>query len=86
MGASRRFGFLIDTDQYARLRALARRRETSVAELTLGAVRDFCLKSPADREPLVKGMLGLKLPNIDWKKAKKEIETTHVGALGSAHE
>jgi hypothetical protein len=85
MPARRRIQFLIDAEEFRLLRALARRRKTSVAELIRYAVREFYLKAPADRESLVKAILGFKLPNINWKKAKKEIETAHVGALGSAH-
>jgi hypothetical protein len=84
MAAGRRFEFLMDTDQYAQLRALARRRKTSVAELIRGAVREFYFKSPADRKPLVDAILDLRLPNIDWTKAKKDIESAHAGALGPA--
>jgi hypothetical protein len=32
------------------------------------------LKTPADRKPLVEDILSLKLPRIDWRKAKREIE------------
>lgn len=84
MAAGRRFEFLMETDQYEQLRALARRRKTSVGELIRRAVREFHLKSPADRKSLVDAILDLRLPNIDWTKAKKDIESVHAGALGSA--
>lgn len=61
----------MDTDQYAQLRALARRRKTPVAELIRGAVREFYFTPPADRKLLVDGIPGLKLPNVAWRKAKK---------------
>ncbi len=41
------------------------------------AVRETYLHAPADRKPLVESILNLNLPNIDWKKAKKEIEAAH---------
>jgi hypothetical protein len=85
MAASRRFEFLMDTDQYAQLRALARRRKTSVAELIRCAVRSSYLKAPADRELLVNAILDLELPNIDWTKAKKDIRTARAGDLNSTH-
>jgi len=79
MAARRRFEFLMDTDQYAQLRALARWRKTSVAELIHGAVREFYFTPPADRKLLVDGILGLKLPDIAWRKAKKRVEAAHAG-------
>jgi len=84
MAAGRRFEFLMDTDQFEQLRALARRRKTSVGELIRRAVREFCFTPPADRKPLVDAILDLRLPNIDWTKAKQDIESAHADALGSA--
>jgi hypothetical protein len=84
MAAGRRFEFLMDTDHYAQLCALARRRKTSVPELIRGAVRESYFKAPEDRKLLVDSILAIKLPNIDWTKAKKGIESAHAGALGSA--
>jgi hypothetical protein len=79
MAATRRTQLLMDPDEFRQLRALARRRKTSVAELIRGAVRECYLEAPADRSPLVETILDLKLPNIDWRKAKKEIEAAHAG-------
>jgi hypothetical protein len=79
MAATRRTQLLMDLDELKQLRALARRRKTSVAELMRSAVRQCYLKAPADRKPLVEAILDLKLPNIDWRKAKKEIEAAHAG-------
>jgi hypothetical protein len=67
----------MDPDEFKQLRALARRRKTSVAELIRTAVRESYLKAPADRKPLVESILALNLPCIDWKKAKREIEEAH---------
>jgi hypothetical protein len=77
MAATRRTQLLMDHDEFKRLRAIARRRKTSVAELIRSAVRESYLQTPADRKPLVESILALKLPSIDWKKAKKEIEAAH---------
>ena len=79
MPATRRTQLLMNPDEFKQLRALARRRKTSVAELIRCAVRESYLKAPADRKPLVEAILDLKLPKIDWKKAKKEIEAAHAG-------
>jgi len=74
MAATRRTQLLMDPEEFKQLRALARRRKTSVAELIRCAVRVSYLKTPADRKPLVEHILSLKLPRIDWRKAKREIE------------
>ncbi len=79
MAATRRTQLLMDPDEFRQLRLLARRRRTSVAELIRCAVREYYLKAPADRTPLVDAILDLHLPRIDWKKAKKEIEAAHAG-------
>jgi hypothetical protein len=67
----------MDPNEFRQLRALARRRKTSVAELIRSALRESYLKAPADRKPIVEAILNLKLPNIDWRRAKKEIEAAH---------
>ena len=77
--ATRPTQFLMDPDEFKQLRALARRRKTSVAELIRCAVRESYLQAPADRKPLVEAILALQLPKIDWKNAKKEIEAAHAG-------
>jgi hypothetical protein len=79
MAATRRTQLLMDPDEFKQLRALARRRKTSVAELIRCSLRESYLKAPADRRALVEAILDLKLPKIDWKKAKKEIEAAHAG-------
>ncbi len=79
MAATRRTQLLMDPGEFRKLRALARRKKTSVAELIRCAVRATYLKAPEDRKLLVDSILALKLPNIDWRKAKKEIEAAHAG-------
>jgi hypothetical protein len=69
----------MNPDELRQLRALARRRKTSVSELIRCAVRESYLKAPADRRPLVEAIFDLKLPKVGWRKAKKEIEAAHAG-------
>jgi hypothetical protein len=80
MAATRRTEVLMNPDEFGQLRVLARRRKTSVAALIRCAVRQCYLKAPADRSPHVEAILDLKLPNIDWRSAKKEIEAGHAGS------
>jgi hypothetical protein len=79
MPATRRTQLLMDPDEFRQLRALARRRKTSVAELIRSAVREAYLAASPDRRPLVEAILKLKLPKMRWKKVKKEIEEAHAG-------
>ena len=66
-------------NEFKQLRARAPRRKTSVAELIRYAIRVSYIKAPVDRKPLLEAILDLKLPKIDWKKGKKEIEAAHAG-------
>jgi len=77
MAATRRTQILMDPDEFKQLRALARQRKTSVGELIRRAVRESYFHPHTDRKRLVDGILNLKLPKIDWPKAKKEIEAAH---------
>ena len=77
MAATRRTQLLMDPDEFKRLRAIARRRKTRWRSSIRTAVRESYLKSPTERKPLVESILALRLPSIDWKKAKKEIEAAH---------
>jgi hypothetical protein len=79
MAATRRIEVLMNPDEFKQLRALARRRKTSVADLIRCAVRESYLRTPVDRKALVEAILALKLPNVDWRTAKKEIEAAHAG-------
>jgi hypothetical protein len=69
----------MDPEEFKQLRALARRKKTSVAELIRSAVRQSYLPTPPDRRRLVEAILELKLPKMNWKKLKKEIEAVHAG-------
>jgi len=79
MSATRRTQLLMDPQEFRRLRALARRRKTSVAELIRSAVRTVYLSPPPDREAIVQDILKMNLPPMDWKKVRKEIEAGHAG-------
>jgi len=78
MPATRRTQLLMDPDEFRRLRSVARRRKTSVAELIRSAVRQAYLVTPPERGPIVDAILSMRLPEISWKRAKKEIEAGHV--------
>ena len=79
MQATRRTQLLMDPEEFRQLRALARRRKTSVAQLIRSAVREAYLMPPPDPKPIVEAILKMKLPRISWQKAKKEIEAAHAG-------
>ena len=78
MAATRRTQLLMDPDEFRRLRALARRKNTSVAELIRTAVRTVYL-TPPDRRAVVEDILKMNLPSMDWNKVRKEIEAGHAG-------
>jgi len=79
MAATRRTQILMEPEEFHRLRALARRRKTSVAELVRKAIRETYLEPIPDRGPIVEEILQMRLPKLDWKRAKKEIEKGHAG-------
>ncbi len=74
MPVTRRTQLLMDPKEFRRLRTLARRRKTTVAELIRSAVRATYLKPQPDRKAVIQSILAMKLPTIEWKRAKKEIE------------
>lgn len=77
MPATHRTQLLMDPGEFRQLRALARRRRTSVAELIRSAVRGAYLSQGVERGPAVEAILGMGIPTIDWKRARKEIEKGH---------
>ena len=77
MAATRRTELLMDPDEFWRLRALARRKKTSVAELIRTAVRAVYLTPPPGRKAIVEDILKMNLPSMDWKKVRMEIEAGH---------
>ncbi len=79
MPATRRTQLLMDPEEFRQLRALARRKRTSVAQLIRVAVRETYLAPLPDRRHHVEAILKLKLPRTSWKKIKREIEAAHAG-------
>jgi len=79
MPGTRRTQLLMDPDEFRRLRAMARQRKTSVAELIRSAVRKVYLESQPDRGAIVEEILSMNLPQITWKEAEKEIQAGHAG-------
>ncbi|HEV2350944.1 MAG TPA: ribbon-helix-helix protein, CopG family [Terriglobia bacterium] len=77
MPATRRTQLLMDPEEFGRLRAQARKRKTSVAELIRSAVREAYLTPEPERAPIVEAILEMDLPKLSWKRAKKEIEAGH---------
>jgi Ribbon-helix-helix protein, copG family len=77
MGGTRRIQLLMNPDELRRLRTLARRKKTSVAELIRVAVRTVYLTPPPDRKAIVQDILKMNLPSMDWNKVRKEIEAGH---------
>jgi hypothetical protein len=71
MAATRRTQPLMDPHEFRRLRALARHKKTSVAELTRTAVRAVYLTPPLDRKAIVQDILKMNLPSLDWNKVRK---------------
>ena len=80
MPATRRTQLLMEPEEFRRLRQLARRKKTSVAELIRTAVREkYLAPAPPDRTAIVESILRMKLPNMDWKRVRSEIEDAHAG-------
>ena len=76
-GCTRRTQLLMEHEEYKRLEPEARRRKTSVAALIRSAVHEACFEPVPDRTPIVEEFLGMNLPTVDWKRARKEIEEGH---------
>jgi hypothetical protein len=76
---TRRTQILLDPEEFRRLRALARQRKVSLAQLIRQAVRQAYLDPAAaeDRLAIVERMLSMNLPVMEWADAKKEIENAH---------
>ena len=80
MAATRCTQLLMDPDDFRRLRALARRKKTSVAELIRTAVRTVYLTPPPDRKAIVEDILKMNLPPMDWKRVRKRIGAGHAAS------
>lgn len=79
MSATRRTQLLMEPAEFRRLRALAKERKTSVAALIRSAVRETYLSPTVERGPIVEAIAAMRLPAIDWKRAKSEIEEARAG-------
>ncbi len=77
MPSTRRTQLLMDPEEFRHLKAIARRRKTSVAELIRSAVREAYLVKQPERGPIVETIVHMRLPKMNWKKIKKEIEAGH---------
>ena len=77
MATTRRTQLLMEPQEFRRLQAVARRRKTSVAELIRSAVREAYLAPQPERGPIVEAILGMGLPGMGWKRARKEVEAGH---------
>lgn len=77
MAATRRTQLLMDPREFRRLRRVAQRKRTSVAELIRSAVRQVYFSRPPKRRATVEAILGMRLPGVDWRSAKKAIESGH---------
>lgn len=80
MPATKRTQFLMEPAEFRRLKGEARRRKTTLAELIRSAVRQvYFAESDAERtrrREAFDTILAIQLPFvIDWKEAKKEIES-----------
>jgi hypothetical protein len=80
MPVTRRTQLLMEPDEFRRLRALARRNKTSVAELIRTAVREkYLTPAQPDRKALVAAIVNMNLGDMDWDKVRSEIEDAHAG-------
>lgn len=77
MAATRRTQLLMEPEEFRRLKAVARRRKTSVAALIRSAVREAYLQPEPERGPIVDAILSMGLPKMDWPRVRKEIEAAH---------
>jgi hypothetical protein len=77
MAATRRTQLLMEPEEFKRLKAEARRRGCSVAELIRSAVRQIYLAPPPEKGHIVDAILSMQLPKMEWERAKKDIESVH---------
>jgi hypothetical protein len=77
MAATHRTQLLMEPEEFKRLKTEAHRRGCSVAELIRSAVRQIYLEPAPPKEQIVEAILSMKLPKIEWERAKKDIESAH---------
>ena len=68
---------LLESDEYARLEAIAAQRRTSVSDLIHEAVRDRYLPLAEQRKRAVEAICQLRIPLPDWETLEKEIAEAH---------
>jgi len=75
MAFTRRAQLLMDPNDFRQLRALARQRKTSVAELIRLAVHAVYFTPPeAERKAIVDEISKMAIPGVSWRRVRKEIE------------
>jgi hypothetical protein len=77
MAATRRTQLLMEPEDYVRLETEARRRNTSVAALIRSAIHNAYFAQSPEKPPIVEEILRMKLPAMNWRRARKEIEAGH---------
>ena len=77
MAATRRTQLLMEPEEFERLKTEAHKRGCSVAELIRTAVRQVYLEPDPKKEQIIDAILSMKLPKIEWERAKKDIEKAH---------
>jgi hypothetical protein len=77
MTATKRAQILMEPDDYRRLEAIARQKNSSVAELIRTAVRERYLGGDAERRAGVESICSMSLPVIPWADAEAEIAEAH---------
>lgn len=76
---TRRTQILMEPEEFRRLRALARQRKTSIAQLIRRAVQQAYFESDdaEARAAAAESIIHMNLPVVEWKDAKKEIEAMY---------
>jgi hypothetical protein len=77
MAATHRTQLLMEPEEFKRLKTEAHRRGCSVAELIRSAVRQIYLEPAPEKRQIVDSILNMKLPKIEWERARKDIESSH---------
>lgn len=77
MAIGRRVEFLMDPDEYERLREIARRRGVSLASLVRQAVRERYILGKEARQRALQEIFSLDLPVAEWESINAEIDRAH---------
>lgn len=73
MGQTRRAQILMEPEAYQRLEEIARREQTSVAELIRRAVREKYLSDTSQRQAALADLLATDLPVDRWEDIDEEV-------------